>query len=211
MIKVDEIEVLNFKGAVRGLRNPLASHHLSDSECKFSDDEFGGSWVYCIGDKDLKLMNKLYEAGSEHAKYLRQIFISMDIDAPLYWWKQADQYQIGVTTNSYSTMHKIHAKQFTLDDFSHEHLDMLGIDTLQGLIKILNTYRDCYNETKDKKYWWNIIQLLPSSYNQKRTITMSYANVVNMIKQREFHKLDEWRAFVQLLKGLPYMKEIRGE
>lgn len=234
MIKVSNIEVFNFKGALRGMRNPLNSWHRSDSclcdknndDCLVDnpcgcpkDGDFDEPY-FCIGANDLALMKALYKGGTEHRKYLRQIFVSMDVLAPLYWWKEADQYRINVTTNSCSTMHKIHAKEFTLDDFSLEHIDLLKIERLgyypfnhviEDVIKTLNIAREEYLRTKDKTYWWQMIQLLPSSYNQKRTVTMNYENVMNMINQRSNHKLDEWRSFVEVLKGLPYVRAIRGE
>lgn len=243
MIKVENIEVFNFEGAIRGLRNPMNSWSKSDShkcewqlsdECdvcgKLDADNTGACesdrQFYCIGENDLDLMKRLFKAGTEHRKYLRQIFVSMDITAPLYWWKEADQYKIGTVTNSCSTMHKITAKEFTIDDFSHEHLtgetDSLwvnadkrdfmcsALDFCQITCDVLNHYRELYLETKDKKYWWQMIQLLPSSYNQRRTITMNYENVFSIIKQRTGHKLDEWNEFVKILKTLPYVMEIGG-
>lgn len=215
MIKVENIEVFNFEGALRGMRNPLNSWSKSDS---FYDD----LGIFEIGPNDLDLMKRLYSAGPEHRKYLRQIFVSVDITAPLYFWKEMDKYQIGVTTNSCSTMHKIAAKKFELDDFSIEHLvdDTLDVEYTNGkftdnpisvyvdLINVLNACRNKYKETKDKKWWWQMIQLLPSSYNQKRTVTMNYENVISIIKQRTNHKLDEWNSFVEILKDLPYIKEI---
>lgn len=216
MIKVENIEVFNFEGAIRGMRNPLNSWDKSDSYP-------GCSAGYQIGDNDLTLMRSLYHAGTEHRKYLRQIFVSMDITAPLYWWKEADTYKVGTVSNSCSTMHKIHAKEFELDDFSHEHLDRLKtlvnnsenkycqydyIEPLNMTINALNASRVMYLKTKDKTYWWQMIQLLPSSYNQRRTITMNYENVVTIINQRTNHKLDEWNQFVAELKELPYIGEI---
>lgn len=217
MIKTDNIEVFNFRGAIRGMRNPLNSWDKSDS--KYSVFNFNDCEVDCaVGNNDLVLMNKLYKAGSEHRKFARQIFVSMDITAPLYQWKEADQYRIGVTTNSCSTMHKIHAHKFKLEDFSTEHLTIRSIEILKETISVLNDYRDLYNEAikdgdgiKAKEYWWQMIQLLPTSYNQKRTITMSYENVFNIIKQRTNHKLDEWNTLVKVLKDLPYVREIMGE
>ena len=211
MIKVENVDVLGFKHAIRGMRNPMNSWDKSDS---LFDDIWPDHFV--IGENDLDLMRRLYKAGTEHRKYLRQIFVSMDITAPLYWWKEMDQYRIGVTTNSCSTMHKIHAKEFTLDDFSTDHLlDTLSDATnslkcMDNVIYCLNYHRNQYISTKDKKEWWQLIQLLPSSYNQRRTITMDYENVVTIIKQRTGHKLDEWNDFVDILKGLPYIEEIMG-
>ena len=215
MIKVENIDVWGFEHAIRGMRNPMNSWDKSDS--LFPNDFIK---VTRIGKNDLDLMKRLYKAGTEHRKYLRQIFVSMDITAPLYWWKEMDQYRINVTTNSCSTMHKIAAKEFTLDDFSHEHLHYSNTyndpycvgDTVSRQFEMtifaLNKAREQYLKTKNKEYWWFMIQTLPSSYNQKRTITMNYENVVTMIKQRTGHKLDEWREFVEVLKDLPYIKEI---
>lgn len=212
MIKTDNIEVFNFRGAIRGMRNPLNSWDKSDS--KYSVFNFNKCEIDCaVGNNDLVLMNKLYKAGSEHRKFARQIFVSMDITAPLYWWKEAETYKVGTTSNSCSTMHKIHAHKFKLEDFSCEHLNNDSLDMLKGLINILNGYRDDF-VNKDCKYksdWWQMIQLLPTSYNQKRTITMSYENVFNIIKQRTNHKLDEWNTLVKVLKDLPYVREIMGE
>ena len=209
------------------------------NECERLRDYISGARVadeehYCIGDNDLDLMKRLFNAGTEHRKYLRQIFVSMDITAPLYWWKEFDTYKFvlpdpaHVDSNSCSTMHKIAAKEFEIYDFSREHLfkesdeemtseyyDLEGyiFSPMSGLeisIDILNACRKKYLETKDKKWWWQMIQLLPSSYNQRRTITMNYENVFSIIKQRTGHKLDEWNEFVEILKTLPYVKEIGG-
>ena len=215
MIKVEKIDVWGFEHAIRGMRNPMNSWELSDTIYDYKHPWCWGSpsneITACIGENDLKLMKSLSKAGSEHRKYLRQIFISMDITAPLYWWKEADQYRISVTTNSCSTMHTIDKKEFELDDFSHEHLIDSVMAVLYGTVCTLNQCRKKFLETKDKEYWWQMIQLLPSSYNQKRTLTMSYENAVNMIHQRKAHKLDEWREFVGILMELPYMKEILNE
>lgn len=222
MIKVENINTWGFKAAVRGMRNPLNSWNKSDSDygceidlcdkCINSYNNCEAAYkYYVIGEADVALMQKLFKGGSEHRKYLRQIFVSMDIVAPLYWWKEYDTYKVGTVANSCSTMHKIHAKEFELDDFSHEHLLNGRLETLEYIIADLNYSREIYLETKDKDYWWQMIQLLPSCYNQRRTITMNYENVVNMIYQRENHKLDEWRIFVDLLKNkLPYIKAIMG-
>lgn len=211
MIKVEHIETFGWEAAVRGMRNPMNSWDRSDSR-------FG--LTFSIGDVDLNLMKKLFNAGTEHRKFLRQIFASMDITAPLYWWKEFDTYKIGTTANSCSTMHKIAAKEFCIDDFSHEHLfvDVREgeiyhdfFDTLQSTICDLNEARKEYLATRDKKYWWQMIQLLPSSYNQRRTVTMNYENVMNMIRQRTGHKLDEWQTFVNILKTLPYVDVIMND
>ena len=210
MIKVENIEVFNFEGAIRGMRNPLESHAKSDSEWVKVDEGLENEWKYVIGKNDLELMHKLYKAGTEHRKYLRQIMVSMDITAPLYFYKEADTYKVGTTSNSCSTMHTIHKKEFELDDFSHEHLTVHAEECLLSTIKVLNEYREAYIALKDKKMWWQMIQLLPSSYNQRRTITMNYENVVNIIHQRSTHKLDEWQQFCGELSKLPYVLEIIG-
>ena len=210
MIKVEHIDTWGFEHAIRGMRNPMNSWDKSDSEyepANFCDHTF------IVGDNDLSLMKRLYKAsvrGDNHAhrKYLRQIFVSMDITAPLYWWKEFDTYKVGTVANSCSTMHKIAAKEFELDDFSHEHLEEHNIEVLKEVISALNTERANYNFGKMKSQWWQMIQLLPSSYNQRRTITMNYENVVTMIKQRTNHKLDEWNEIVSILRDLPYIEDI---
>jgi len=213
MIKVENIDVWGFEHAVRGMRNPMNSWDKSDSEWRIYTPEYPhlSEAKYEIGKNDLDLMKRLYKAGTEHRKYLRQIFVSMDITAPLYWWKEMDTYKIGTVANSCSTMHKIAAKEFELDDFSHEHLLPISESVLDTVIRELNSFRGLYLTHKDKEHWWQMIQLLPSSYNQKRTVTMNYENVVTMIRQRTGHKLDEWREFVALLHGLPYVAEIIDE
>lgn len=222
MIKIENIETWGFEHAIRGMRNPLNSWDKSDTkwcgdwdcdpdyECPYrTENGCDGSPGECvIGKNDLDLMCRLYKAGTEHRKYLRQIFVSLDITAPLYWWKEFDTYKIGTTSNSCSTMHKIHAKEFELDDFSHEHLDYICQGVLLKLIDYLNSYRNDFIDTQNKDKWWQMIQLLPSSYNQRRTITMNYENVANIIHQRTGHKLDEWNYFILELKNLPYVKEI---
>ena len=219
MIKVENIDVWGIEHAIRGMRNPMNSWDKSDSKWCYDREitTYGDNvdltvYAYEIGPKDLDLMKRLYKAGTEHRKYLRQIFVSMDITAPLYWWKEFDTYKVGTVANSCSTMHKIAEKEFTLDDFSHEHLldfHSKGESSIMGVIlHDLNWSRRKYLETKNKTYWWQMIQLLPSSYNQRRTVTMNYENVVTIIKQRTGHKLDEWNDFVEILKGLPYIKEI---
>lgn len=225
LIKVEHIQVWGFEHAIRGMRNPMNSWDKSDShkcewelteDCdkcnKLSSDNTGECLsdreFYCIGQKDLELMQKLFKAGTEHRKYLRQIFVSMDITAPLYWWKEFSAYKIGTVENSCSTMHRIAVKEFEPDDFSHEHLTDGTNDALCELITELNLQRDLWNETKEKCYWWGMIQLLPSSYNQRRTVTMNYENVFTIIHQRTGHKLNEWNTFVRVLKTLPYVKDI---
>ena len=202
MIKVENIEVYNIARAIYSARNAMNSWNKSDSDLEND----------IIGTEDLNFAKRLYKGGDpSHRKYLRQIFVSMDITAPLYWWKETDQYKVGTTTNSCSTMHTIHKKEFELDDFSTEHLNDFNKRHFKDTIDLLNANRDQYLNTKNKDDWWQLIQLLPSSYNQRRTITMNYENVVTMIKQRSGHKLDEWNNFVEILKELPYIKEITEE
>lgn len=214
MIKVEAIEVFGIEGAMRGMRNPLNSWDKADTTV--SDD------ILEIGENDLNLATRLIKAGTEHRKFLRMIHVQMDVTAPLYWWKEADTYKVGTTTNSCSTMHKIAAKEFTLDDFSHEHLidDQDDFENENGQISsykdflyydvldVLNTARRQYLETKDKKYWWQMIQLLPSSYNQRRTWDMSMETLLSILHQRKNHKLDEWNEFRDIcLEQVPYLKE----
>lgn len=225
MVKVENIEVWGFEHAIRGMRNPMNSWNKSDSKnclgkefmdctvdtdkCPRKDDNDFDYDIFCIGKNDLDLMRRLFKAGPEHRKYLRQIIVSMDITAPLYWWKEFDTYKVGTVANSCSTMHKIHAKEFELDDFSYEHLSDYSIaHALEPTIDVLNHQRELYLTDKSKTWWWQMIQLLPSSYNQKRTVTMNYENVISMIKQRTKHKLDEWNMFVTILRRLPYVEEI---
>lgn len=216
MIKVENIETWGFEHAIRGMRNPLNSWDKSDSYFGCGKNKCRRCIDYCdwreknfiLGKNDFGLMRKLFKAGNEHRKYLRQIFVSMDITAPLYWWKEFDTYKVGTVANSCSIMHKIHAKEFTLDDFSHEHLTGDAKCFLENTIDYLNMSRERYLDTSNKLYWWQMIQLLPSSYNQKRTITMNYENVVSMIHQRGNHKLDEWREFTNILRDLPCIERI---
>ena len=220
MIKVENIDVWGFEHAIRGMRNPMNSWDKSDSEWRIYTPEYPhlSEAKYEIGKNDLDLMKRLYKAGTEHRKYLRQIFVSMDITAPLYWWKEFDTYKVGTVANSCSTMHKIAAKEFELDDFSHEHLLNESIELFKTTIDSLNQWRNKYiiaSKIDDivgadllpskKTLWWQLIQLLPSSYNQKRTITMNYENVIQIIKQRTNHKLDEWNELITELRKLPYM------
>ncbi len=222
MIKVENIDVWGFEHAVRGMRNAMNSWDKSDSGAyKPYEGELliESPMIYDVGSNDLDLMRRLYKAGSEHRKYLRQTFVSMDIIAPDYFFKEFSTYKIGTVENSTSTMHKIAAKEFTWDDFSLEHIidepfpfngDWMSSyeDEMVGTIKALNAARQRYLETKDKIYWWQMIQMLPMSYNYRRTVTMNYENVINMIHQRSNHKLQEWRDFTDVLRELPYVKEI---
>ena len=218
MIKVENIEIFGLDGAMRGMRNPLNSWDKADTTVYQGHDK---KFVN-IGVNDLNLATRLIKAGTEHRKFLRMIHVQMDVTAPLYWWKEADTYKVGTTTNSCSTMHKIAAKEFTLDDFSHEHLidDQDDFENENGQISsykdflyydvldVLNTARRQYLETKDKKYWWQMIQLLPSSYNQRRTWDMSMETLLSILHQRKNHKLDEWNEFRDIcLEQVPYLKE----
>lgn len=222
MIRIENVETYGWEAAIRGMRNPKNSWNKSDSRLWESTNRFE------IGESDLALMQTLANAGTDHGKFLRMITITLDITAPLYWWKEYDAYKVGTVANSCSTMHKIHAKEFTADDFSHEHLlsmanndagDALFLndannirvdsDNLLGLtINVLNYYRGRYIKTKDKRYWWQMIQLLPSSYNQRRTVQLNYAVLRNMYHARKAHKLDEWRNFCAWVETLPYAKEL---
>jgi hypothetical protein len=215
MIKIEKIETYGWEAAIRGMRNPMNSWDKSDSHFEWGGKDFS------IGEADLALMKKLVHAGSDHRKFLRQIMVSMDITAPLYWWKEFDTYKVGTVANSCSTMHKIHEKEFTLDDFSHDHLVKDGISLLLRIIDDLNDVRelylnydevtgsgDCCEENRCKKdVWWQMIQLLPSSYNQLRTVTMNYEVLLNMYRARKDHKLDEWQKFCDTIAELPYFKD----
>lgn len=202
MIKVEKMDVFNFDGAIRGMRNPLNSWDKSDSSI--------GDVIY-VGENDLSLMRRLYQAGSEHRKYLRQIMVCMDITAPRLWWTEFDTYKVGVTADSCSTMHTIHKKPFDYDDFSCDHYNNDSMLLLGEIIEKLNLEREIFLKTKNVKAWEQMIYLLPQSYNQKRTVTMNYENVMNMINQRSNHKLSEWRQFVNILKDLPYIEAIRQD
>ena len=200
MIKIDNVKVFNVEDAIRGMRNPMNSWDRSDSTEGH------------IGDEDFALMKRLFKAGTEHRKYLRQIFVSCEILAPLYWWKEFDTYKVGTTANSCSTMHKIHEKRFTIDDFSTDHLLGTGKSTLEDVICELNYFRESYLEDKNKLCWWQLIQLLPSSYNQLRTVTMNYEVLANIIRQRKNHKLDEWIVFCEImLIENPILRRLMGD
>ena len=235
MIKFEHPEVWGWEHAIRGMRNPMNSWDKSDSRFNYDieaatagDEE--PQYIHIdstIGYNDLDLMRRLIRAGSSHRKFLRQIFVSVDITAPLYWWKEYDTYKVGTVANSCSTMHKITANEFTLDDFSLEHLgdfdeplrkDDNGLTrfpwfkiSLESTIDVLNYARELYLETQDKKYWWQLIQLLPQSYNQRRTVTLTYENLLNMVSQRRGHKLDEWHDFCDWVFTLPYAEELLKE
>lgn len=224
MIKIENIVVDGFEAAIRGMRNPMNSWERSDSRWSdaygYDPDPF-----YRIGSNDHDLMMRLVKGGPVHAKFRRFITVSMDITAPLYWWKEFDTYKVGTACNSCSTMHKIHAKEFTIDDFSCEHLEDFNLEEedqlynvadgtfchwMQRMIEQLNVARSIYLKTKDKRYWWQMIQLLPSSYNQRRTVLMNYETLANIYQWRKDHKLDEWREFCKTIEQLPYSEVVTG-
>jgi hypothetical protein len=208
MIKIEHTDVCGWESTIRGMRNPMNSWDKSDSEWDLRSDSVDPVWFYRIGDNDLKLMKSLSKAGLDHGKFLRMINVTCDITAPLYWWKEYDTYKVGTVANSCSTMHKIQAKEFTLDDFSHEHLNASANEVLANVIYLLNAYRSLYLENKNKDDWWQMIQLLPSSYNQKRTVQLNYQVLKSMYFARRNHKLDEWHEFCAWCETLPYFKEI---
>lgn len=231
MIKIEETKTYCWEAAIRGMRNPMNSHdkgdtHESSSYCP-SIDNWGGAtedgFYLFVGENDLNLMHRLCAAGTDHRKFMRMIIVTCDITAPLYWWKEFDTYKVGTVADSCSTMHTIHAKEFNDDDFSQEHLITSEKPLIEGgdqveppngtwlmhrTIQTLNQYRELYLETKDKKYWWQMIQLLPSSYNQKRTVLLNYEVLTNMYTSRRNHKLDEWRDFCDWIKSLPHSEII---
>ena len=235
MIKIENVEVMGWEHAIRGMRNPMNSWEKSDSGiCKGGDNGIGcencANQEYCthafnrswqLGKADHDLMMRLAAGGPTHAKYRRMIMVYVDITAPLYWWKEFDTYKVGTVANSCSTMHKIAAKEFTMDGFSHEHLFIsrnvpnqfrtTSKDWLLKTIQILNDWRKLYLKTKDKRYWWQMIQLLPSSYNQKRTVMLNYEVLAGIYPMRKNHKLDEWVEFCKWIETLPYSEIIIGE
>ena len=243
MLKIENVEVMGWEHAIRGMRNPMNSWEKSDSgtcmdtlachsceknrttECNVTVKP--GDFI--VGPNDYDLMKRLRNAGTDHRKFMRMITVYLDITAPLYWWKEFDTYKVGTVANSCSTMHKIHAKEFTRDDFSSEHVmcicdketpviyhpsgntALAPIDIFDMTIMMLNRARDLYLRTKDKQYWWQMIQVLPSSYNQKRTVMLNYEVLANMYKSRRNHKLDEWHEFCDWIRELPYSELITGE
>ncbi len=200
MIKLERYDVFNFENAMRGARNPLNSWARMDS--KTVDEKFE------FGPNDLDLAKRLCRAGSDHRKFIRQIFVTVDITAPLYWWKEYDTYKVGTVANSTSTMHKIHSKTFELEDFSIDHMTDETVEFMKKNIEFLEALRVKYNETKDKKLWYSIIQLLPESYNQMRTCTFNYENLLGMYNSRKNHKLQEWHTFCDWALEMPYFKEL---
>lgn len=221
MLKIENTEVLGWDAAIRGMRNPLNSWEKSDSQ--FVRDSDYGCFGVCpcaelvdcdcchVGPNDLKLMSTLRNAGTDHRKFMRMITVYLDITAPLYWWKEFDTYKVGTVANSCSTMHKIAAKEFTLEDFSHEHLGYQSIRVLKDTIKVMNDFREEFIKDHEKVNWWQMIQLLPSSYNQKRTVMLNYEVLANMYKSRRNHKLDEWHTFCDWIESLPYSELITGK
>lgn len=222
MIEIENVDVFGFEAAIRGMRNPMNSWENSDTEffktSMCTNDEIYAEYKnFNIGLNDLALMKKLVKAGSDHRKFMRYIIVTTDIIAPLYWWKEFDTYKVGTVRNSCSTMHKITENEFTFKDFSHEHLldyddikwgDTVPTGTLECVVRALNCYRKKYIKTNDKKYWWQMIQLLPSSYNQRATVKMNYEVLRNMYHARKNHKLDEWREFCEWVESLPYSELI---
>lgn len=240
MLKIEKVETVGWEAATRGMRNPMNSWKKSDSffcgspECCFTDDECnpgcsGYGQGFNIGEADLDLMTRLRNAGTDHRKFMRMIAVYLDITAPLYWWKEFDTYKVGTVANSCSTMHKIAAKEFTLDDFSCEHLTTQSVECLKNTIDLLNMHRSLYISKTDEKVdqytvmsdecytkykkdiWWQMIQLLPSSYNQRRTVMLNYEVLANIYKSRRNHKLDEWHTFCNWIEGLPYSELITGK
>ena len=224
MIKIENTEIVGWEAAIRGMRNPLNSWEKSDSVKCYANANCPGICKnnvsgICIGFNDLDLMTRLRNAGTDHRKFMRMITVYVDITAPLYWWKEFDTYKVGTVANSCSTMHKIHAKEFTLEDFSCEHLFDTpesefndSMDVLKEVIDILNLYRDHFVKNPHRKdYWWQLIQLLPSSYNQRRTVMLNYEVLANIYKSRRNHKLDEWHVFCEWIENLPYSELIIGE
>ena len=226
MLKIENTEVMGWEAAIRGMRNPMNSWDKSDS--RFSLLEDCGDCTHCnlrfdecneqqIGPNDLDLMTRLRNAGTDHRKFMRMIAVYLDITAPLYWWKEFDTYKVGTVANSCSTMHKIADKEFTMEDFSIEHLnddrsaEVSNLEWFEYLIIHLNRDRRKFIETKDKQYWWQMIQLLPSSYNQRRTVMLNYEVLANIYKSRRNHKLDEWHTFCDWIESLPYSELITGK
>jgi len=201
MIKIERTSVMNFDNAMRGARNPLNSWARYDSS--FDED---GNFVF--GENDLSLAKRLCSAGTDHRKFVRMIFVSVDVTAPLYWWKEYDTYKVSTVANSTSTMHKITSKPFELSDFSVDHMNEEGLKAMESIIETLEDLRLRYIETKDKELWYTIIQLLPASYNQMRTCTLSYENLCNIYYARRNHKLEEWHTYCDWIKGLPYFSDL---
>lgn len=208
MLKIENVETCGWGAAISGMRNPLNSWAQSDTAF-WSYPKDGVA--HKIGSNDMSLMQRLCRAGTDHRKFMRMIAVYLDITAPLYWWKEFDTYKVGTVANSCSTMHKLADRELTLDDFSREHMNGKSLYILNGTIQYLNGVRDAYRETGDKEYWWQLIQLLPASYNQKRTIMLNYEVLINMYHARKSHKLDEWQDFCAWIETLPYSELITGK
>lgn len=207
MLTIENAETFGWEAAIRGMRNPKNSWSKSDSRWSFPCENGTEAPMFIVGENDLKLASALANSGADDGKFLRMIHVQLDVTAPLYWNKEADQYKVGTVTDSCSTMHKIHAKEFTLDDFSHEHL-YSPLNDLKPTVDLLNVYRERFLETKDKEDWWQLIQLLPSSYNQRRTWDLNYAVLRNIYHARRNHKIDEWHTLCNWIETLPYAKEL---
>ena len=207
MLKIENAETFGWEAAIRGMRNPKNSWSKSDSRWSFPCENGTDAPRFIVGENDLKLASALANSGADDGKFLRMIHVQLDVTAPLYWFKEADQYKVGTVTDSCSTMHKIHSKEFTLDDFSHEHL-YSPLHDLKPTVDLLNVYRERFLDTKNKEDWWQLIQLLPSSYNQRRTWDLNYAVLRNIYHARRNHKLDEWHTLCDWIETLPYAKEL---
>ena len=224
MIKIEDVEVVGIRKAIKGMRNAMNSWEKRDSSLLFCHEiicalcpyesldsiECDNKSHFIIGEADMKLCKNLIKAGSPDRKFLRMIHVQADVTAPLYWWKEYDTYKVGTVANSCSTMHTIHKRDLTLDDFSYEHLIPVALDCLNETIKTINTARQFVVDMKLKEDWWQMIQLLPSSFNQMRTIDLNYENLLSIYRQRKGHKLDEWREFCKWIETLPYMKKFLG-
>ena len=208
MLKVSKMQVYNWEGSLRGMRNPMNSWHLSDTDCNMKRCNDAGVYYPTIGPNDYSLCKRLVMAGPDHRKFLRQLFITIDIDAPFYWWKEFDTYKVGTVANSCSTMHKIQAKEFTRDDFSCDRMGEEGLAVLDSVIAFMEKERLAFIETKDKAHWHNMIQMLPTSYNQLRTVTLNYEVAANIWRARRHHKLAEWHTLCDALEQLPYSEFI---
>ena len=207
MLTIENAETFGWEAAIRGMRNPKNSWSKSDSWWSSPDENGTDAPRFIVGENDLKLASALANSGTDDGKFLRMIHVQLDVTAPLYWFKEADQYKVGTVTDSCSTMHKIHSKEFTLDDFSHEHL-YSPLHDLKPTVDLLNVYRERFLDTKDKEDWWQLIQLLPSSYNQRRTWDLNYAVLRNIYHARKGHRLDEWKTLLDWIETLPYAKEL---
>lgn len=201
MLKIENTSVMNLENAIRGMRNPMNSWDRIDSS-------YNENGEYEVGPDDLKLMQKLCRSGSDDRKFMRMIFVSVDVTAPLYWWKEYDTYKVGTVANSTSTMHKIHSKPFSREDFSCDMMSDTALECLDGIISVLEAQRLKYIETKEKGYWYDMIQLLPTSYNQMRTCTLNYENLINIYYARRNHKLNEWHVYCDWIRSLPYSEEL---